>query len=360
MLDNNNLCFDDSNQPSRDQQDSDSYGSDYKSSYESASHDKTEQHPATHSLTSSPKYSSVAQLFWRWAGAQGKTPFDWVTLLASIAVPVMLGVMTLQSTYRDQAMKQQEQETAANNQRQTILSGYLDQMTGLLLNDKLRLANANGEARSMARARTLVTLRQLDGERKGQMLKFLYEANLIGQCKVKPNLQTEGCKASILDLESAKLNETKFDRQIALPGVDLQRASLDQAQLPNINLTQANMEQSTLEEANLAGALLTSAKLKKAILQGTKFTGTFLNGADLTNADARKANFNAAQLKQANLTGADLTGADLRNADLTKATLQGTIFKEALYNSKTEFPANFDPVNAGMHSETEKDCASRR
>jgi hypothetical protein len=52
-------------------------------------------------------------------------------------------------------------------------------MTDLVLDRGLATSSVDDEVRSVARTLTLTTLERLDGARKGAVLRFLYEADLI-------------------------------------------------------------------------------------------------------------------------------------------------------------------------------------
>ena len=82
----------------------------------------------------------------------------------------------------DNAAKQREtieRELSKDRMREDALQTYLDRMTELLLNEDLRNSKPEDECQAVARARTLTTLRGLDGDRKGLLLSFLYESKLL-------------------------------------------------------------------------------------------------------------------------------------------------------------------------------------
>ncbi len=162
-----------------------------------------------------------------------------------------------------------DQQRNEDNQHAKIMSDYLDAMTKLLLENPTKDSEQIGKvsalnlldsstrnlgegnkistANMIARARTLNTLRQLDGVRKGQLLKFLYEAGLVRQCQFNPTTgDVHNCSPSKLTLTGAKLNEVAFENPIPLPGVDLARAWLPDAQLSEVDLTEALLEKATL------------------------------------------------------------------------------------------------------------------
>ena len=339
---------------------------------EEQEHSGLEQDTLTISKKAVPSHSVKKANTDAWSGFQ---------VVEKIAIPLTIAVLGTIFSFvqwqvdvargeREQkiAYDRQEQErlTTLDDQRHQILSGYLDQMTRLLLLENssevapsitLKLSN---EAKPIARARTLSTLRQLDGERKGQLLKFLYEAGLIGgQCQLNPNtLKAENCQPSALDLDGARLDETVFERPIPLPGVDLTEAFLPKAKLPEIDLTRAEMQKANLNGANLEKAILFEAQMENIRLVEAILVDANLSTANLTGAVLEKANLQGAKLVNAMLSGADLTGANLDNANLqgadltgsnlTEVSLQGIDLKGAIYDGSTDFPKGFDPTGKGM------------
>ena len=101
-----------------------------------------------------------------------------------------------------------------------------------------------------------------------------------------------------------------------------------------------------------------SANLRDANLEDANLRGAYLEGADLSHANLQDANLQGAALSHANLRSADLGGAllqgaylslaDLRSANLSRANLSHANLQNAMYNGRTQFPANFDPTAAGM------------
>lgn len=333
----------------------------------------------THKLFLKSKEGSRKMFFPAWIGLNDKTLWDVLSLLCTAAIPLTIGLMTLKQA--DSARQQEEQSQIRNddNQKAKIMSDYLDAMTKYLLEDSAK-APISSKATMIARARTLNTLRQLDANRKGQLLKFLYEANLVTPCK--PDAVTgkaTNCKVSKLGLNEARLDAVTFDIPIPMPGIELTGASLPKAELPGIDLTRAQLQKANLEGANLEGATLTQAQLNSVILRDAKVTdadlgkavltksllsnvdlrgsrliGSSLKRADLSNAnlsnsDLTSANLQNAIFKNATLDNSNLTKADLRDADFTGATLtRTTILRGALYNKRTKFPENFKPDGIGM------------
>jgi uncharacterized protein YjbI with pentapeptide repeats len=101
----------------------------------------------------------------------------------------------------------------------------------LLLEKNLRNAEAGGEVRTLARARTLTVLRTLDLNRKRQVFQFLAEAKLI---------QTVVGREPIIKLGGADLSGDTDLRHANLSGADgwteeqlAATESLEGATMPN-------------------------------------------------------------------------------------------------------------------------------
>jgi uncharacterized protein YjbI with pentapeptide repeats len=103
-------------------------------------------------------------------------------------------------------------------------------MSQLLLNkdSPLRQSKKDDEVRTLARARTLTILSRLDGTRKGIVLRFLHEANLIHGDDALIRLSRADLKG--VDLRGAYLNGVNL-ADAFLEGADLSEAYLGYANL---------------------------------------------------------------------------------------------------------------------------------
>jgi hypothetical protein len=255
---------------------------------------------------------------WAWTGVSGHNLWDWIELLI---VPLGLALVALLfNSWRSAREQQQEaeraaheQEQAAENQREQALRDYLDAMTGLILEHHLPTSGSEDAVRTVARTRTLALLPRLDVERKGLVLRFLYDANLIGGDSVV---------------------------------VRLGRANLSGAVLGGAVLGGAD-----LAHADLSGALLRLTHLSGAKLSGADLSGADLSGAHLSNAHLGNADLSNADLSGADLCGTNLAYADLSGADLAYADLDGGELGGAKANEKTAWPESFDPAAAGVQIE---------
>ncbi len=111
-------------------------------------------------------------------------------------------------------------------------------MSGMLTDPDrpLRRSHLSDTLSVAARAQTLTALGRLqDGERKGSVIQFLYEAGLINNRPV-----------------------------LSLRGADLQGADLQGADLQGADLREAKLEAAKLEAADLQGAKVTKEQLDTA------------------------------------------------------------------------------------------------
>ena len=226
-------------------------------------------------------------LDWKWTGLperlgppeskdkdyQGpKTVWDWAQIIIIPLVLLYIGasITLAQQTISDNMLRQQhdtDMQIAQDQQRENVLVTYEKDISDLLLTTNLRVSQEGAPVRAVARARTLSALSQLDANRKGLLIQFLYEAQLIQ------------IKHTIIDLSNADLS-----------GANLARADLTGAHLARANLT----------GADLAGAMLIRASLWKADLSGTDLSGVDLSEADLSGAILKDANLDG--VKQCSTT----------------------------------------------------------
>jgi Pentapeptide repeats (8 copies) len=231
------------------------------------------------------------QGFCKWTNFSQKTGWD---ILQILIIPISLAILTGISTYK---FNQQTQQLATERYYQDTYQSYLNDMTKLILDKKIYPSESvaedktiskdklvSGEVKTITRAKTLATLRQLkDGKLKGQLLAFLVEAKLL--------------ENSVINLE----------------GADLQGAILK-----NIDLSKINLQDVNLKDADLQGTNLMEANLQKANLKGANLQDAYLDEADLEEAN----------LENTNLKEAEITGIKLNNANLKSANLECAVYRE--------------------------------
>src|SRR5262249_55754492 len=145
--------------------------------------------------------------------------------------------------------------------REQALHNYLDHMAELMLEKGLQASGPEDVVRDVARARTSMVLRRLDGDRKGVLLRFLQESKLIVKDKAAVSLHEVDLRRA--DLRSSDLRWTDL-RGASLVKANLFKASLLKADLRGADLRGADLTEADLTEADLAGTNLRGANLRES------------------------------------------------------------------------------------------------
>jgi hypothetical protein len=257
---------------------------------------------------------------WAWTGLTGdkesyKTLYDWLQLLF---IPVVLAVAGFWFNHREriaaelrsaaereieQKRAENEQKIALDNRQEAALQSYINEMSELLLHEKLRDSTEDDEVRKIARVRTITILPSLDGKRKGNVIQFLYESGLIDK------------NNTIIDLLGADLNWAEL-------GTFLSEINLSNAILTNAILTLSDLKNAQMNNVILTGAYLDFADLSDADLHYSRMNETNLFRAKFVGANLRDVLLNDSILVEADLSKSDLTGAIFDGANLIDANLR--------------------------------------
>jgi uncharacterized protein YjbI with pentapeptide repeats len=277
----------------------------------------------------------------QWTGFARKTLWDWLQLL--IVPAILIGVTFAWSATQTRSDNKREDRriaadrAAAEKAREdATLQAYLDQMSGLMLHEKLLISNEADSVRAVARTVTLAALRRVDGERKSEVVRFLAEAKLLSGRAPRVLLVSADLSNTDLagaDLKRADLSTTRLAGAF-LAGADLKRADLSYTDLSSAHLQVAHLTGADLRSADLTGADLRSADLTGVDLEFARLSNARLAGADLAGADLEFAHLAGVDLAgvdlmHANLADADLTGANLAHARLADANLVSASLKGA-------------------------------
>jgi hypothetical protein len=233
-----------------------------------------------------------------------KTLWDWLNALIFPLSLAGLGFWVQQMQQkRSELQNVVDREIANNHLNEEMLQAYLDRLSELLIDQGLHGLKPGSSKHEIAmdviRARTLSALRRLDGDRKGSVIRFLFDSDLITRFS--------------LNLTGADLCRAN------LRGATLRKAKLSNVNLMGADLRGANLEEIDLAEVNLAYAIMGSDTQVKLFGEALQFQPhTNLRGANLTFT-----NLQSADLSDADLMGADLLGADLRNTNLRNVNLAG-------------------------------------
>jgi len=237
-----------------------------------------------------------------------------VQSVAALAVFVSLGGLFIGVLQ----FNEQQRATAAQNldqQRQDTLNEYFDDMSTLVLQDKLPGSKPGSAVRAIAEARTFTTVRDLDGVRKSTLIRYLVEASLITGAD------------PIISLQGADLNGADFQGTPVLNGIDLTNLSMTGATLVGAALHGADLQGSVLSGTDMNGSQLTCIPPSGTSgpvcvdLRGADLSGAYLSGADLMGArlsclgpGSSGPSANCTALNQADLSNAYLIDTDLNGA----------------------------------------------
>jgi uncharacterized protein YjbI with pentapeptide repeats len=211
-----------------------------------------------------------------------------------------------------QSDAQHKEGVEKSRRAQESVKTYLGQLTTVFLDGNIKKQK---ELQQVVRASTLALFLDpdLDGNRKGQVIRYLSELKLIQgnfADKAKPYISLMGSP-----LQEANLTGSD------LQGADLSGSILFKSFLFNVPLSGVNLSGANLEEANLMAAKILNANLSNTYLQSSNLTGADLSKSNLKNANLSGAVLFGANLSKANFTSTDFAEANLAGANFTEANL---------------------------------------
>src|SRR5262249_8730898 len=115
---------------------------------------------------------------------KGKTAWDKAVVIIQAIAPLAIVVSIAGLRVGAKQFNEQQKATAAqtlDQQRQVTLSGYLDHMSTLVLQNNLTQSKTGAPVRAIAVALTDTATRNLDGARKGTLIRYLWQAGLINR-----------------------------------------------------------------------------------------------------------------------------------------------------------------------------------
>ncbi len=201
-------------------------------------------------------------------GFESKRIWDWLELLV---IPIVLAGGAL---YFNAQARKTERTIAQEQHYIEILRQYLESMKELVIDNILNSSEARDQMRAIARAITLTALQEVDGRRKGLIIRFLYEAKLI--------LRSKEAEEPIISLSRADLSDADLSGT-NLSGSELSETILDRAIFISADLTNANLSGSLLTETDFRSSSLTNADLSDAFLLGTRLKDANLHGLNIAN-----------------------------------------------------------------------------
>ena len=159
-------------------------------------------------------------------GFDGKTLWDWIEVLAvPIGAALIIGLLTF-TAQKSSQRAETERELSIEHARESALREYLDHISDLVLEKKLKECDSESPERALAQAWTLGALKGLDGLRQGILVQFLHHSKLI----------------------------TRGEAIISLEHADLSHSNLGSAKLIKADLSHTNLKFADLYDTDLSGA----------------------------------------------------------------------------------------------------------
>ncbi|UJR07448.1 hypothetical protein I4U23_011734 [Adineta vaga] len=222
--------------------------------------------------------------------------------LPTIVFGVFTIVFTIQQNASARATREQDQRQADETNRRVIFKEYIDDMKELLLDENFK-ENSYKSLLHM-RVQTLTALRNLDADRKHDIILFLYENHLIRHDK-SPNIELHG----------ADLTDVKFGKS------SIEICDLTNISLPGISAQNIQFDGCLLTQARFNNALMSNAKFHSCQLAYVNFVKTNLTNAQFCDNQLYYANFTNALLTRTSIKGGVFQNVDLINTDLYKSDI---------------------------------------
>jgi uncharacterized protein YjbI with pentapeptide repeats len=226
---------------------------------------------------------------------EAKSLWDWLDLLIIPAAIALIG--WLFSEIEKSKNNKREEERSQNE----IVESFLQTMTNLIIEHGLH-DNLNQQLLSIVRARINIAVNNLNGARRGQILQFLYESELID-----------------------------FNPKIKLLGINFQNALLDEIVLGQSEIKGAYFNNASIKNANLKGGNFTGCDFSRA-----NFSNSLLENTDFSYSILSKASLKYIDLTTVNFEGAILNGANLKGSTILKTQLENIHDKKKIKVSKTK------------------------
>ena len=261
-------------------------------------------------------------------------------IITSLILPLMLGILTvvIANNQHKEVIRQQERDVKLrgleieieNNRnelqwrisderyRDELLITYTKDVVELLKGTKDSLTS-NPLLAALARAKTFNTIRQLDGLRASNVIRFLYEA---GQLTTTENMSALRISGLVLNNVANDIFSTDIETgRLSLRGVLLQNSTFTSSLLEDVDLSSAQLKDIDISHSGLrdvqisfgklthisfSSAQLDSVKAIQADFTITDFGSAILTDVDLSSSHVINVNFSCARLDHVNLSSSTL------------------------------------------------------
>lgn len=272
-----------------------------------------------------------------------------ITALSTVAVQTYANVQKVKQEAQQQEKVQQEEKVKLEqqNQERKMRLDELEKRFDLRLTQYLSQAKASDPSYREAFISDLRSILHeinqygdTDGERKGQLLRNLYESGQLTPPTAACGMKLRDHLRQNPNLGRIKQKEAEINMMRAIPGC-----------LPGVFLDSMDFSQAKLNEAFLENAFLPFISLRGAKLRGANLKGANLSFATMEHADLSQANLEEASLRDANFVGADLAGVILTCADVSGVeAFYAHVPPEAIATLFTRATCTTQPLTSGIVS----------
>jgi uncharacterized protein YjbI with pentapeptide repeats len=248
-----------------------------------------------------------------------------IAALPTIVFGVFTIVFTMQQDSSARAMREQDQRQADENNRRLMFKEYIDDMKELLLDE--HFDESINQSLLQIRMQTLTVLKYLDDDRKRDVIKFLYENQLI----VHDQPRTVNLRGA--DLTGIKFRKSSTEAcnlsHIYLPGIYAQNIQFKGCILIHAVFNDSSMAGATFDSCHLWAATFSKTNLSRAYFLNNRMYQVKLDGAILVGSSIRDSLFQEVDLKNADLYRSDISDKllfPLSNGDLKANSFLNTRF----------------------------------
>jgi len=279
---------------------------------------------------------------------EGKTLWDWLDLLL---IPIALAIFAY---FSSKEIKKIELMVSIERTRDISLQSYIEKVTDYLSQGSLKIMDTSkneinnevednlthNDAQQQAKAieiRRLVTLltkttlKMLDGERKGLVIQFLYDAKLITISNIenKPIISLKGADLSTIDFSSELVRISNKLKK------DFQHEEFHDIDLSETNLSRANFYGVHFHNSNFNFANCVNANFQNAFIKSSSFLNAILDKADFSNSAFIDSKFVEIMDPPYSPDGPFICAASLEKTKLVNTSFYHSIvLPEQLYSGK--------------------------
>ncbi|CAF3363538.1 unnamed protein product [Rotaria socialis] len=253
--------------------------------------------------------------------------------------PLIFGIFTVVFTLKQDSIarinREHDQSLANELRKQTVYDTYIDDISRLLLRRDFNRSDSS--YLKIIRTKTLSTLRQLEIERKREIILFLYENELIQNNKYPIE--------ELVALDNGDLIGIEFKHSMTF------RCELVNLYLASILVSNIIFNDCQLRNADFNGASMVQATFNDSIMSSGNFMNSDLTGASFNENNMRNIKFAGATLTRARICNSILEQVDFTNADLIESNanidqLMIPIGEKANIFINTRFPnGSFSAIN---------------